>query len=78
MRLCQLAANVTLIETEKGSSILFSYETPVAVSGTFGGKFRRTKVGSSPSRTTAKHLSQHARGYEPVDDTEFRTLLEEA
>lgn len=78
MTLTKLGSNVTLIETPNGSRILFSYSTAVALEVRQNGRRRCVRVDAAPSRTTAKHLGQHADGFERVDDAEFVRLLEEA
>lgn len=58
MRIKQIASNMTELETKDGTSVLFSYETPVA-GWDDKGAFRTDKYWST---TTTRHISKYLDG----------------
>ena len=63
MRIEPIKANMTAIIFEDGSSVLFSYETPVACCKDY--KFYKTS--KKWSRTTTRHINQWIEGC-PVEE----------
>ena len=63
MKLEQLGSNMTAIHGEN-STVLFSYETPVASFGPLGGMRSETYMaGGGKSVTTEKHITKFFRRY---------------
>ena len=60
MNLNPIRANMTELELDGGTRVLFSYETPVAVFLVGTGIIKTTKKWS---RTTSRHISQWAKEY---------------
>lgn len=60
MRLKKLGSNQTLLITNHGAEILYSYETPVAgFSPDLGGYFKNSE---NYSQTTSKHVNSYLKG----------------
>jgi hypothetical protein len=59
MKLKQLGSNQTLLITNHGYEILYSYETPVAGYSPILGWFKTSK---KYSRTTNKHINKYLNG----------------
>jgi len=55
MKLRPLGSNKTEVELTDGTTVFFSYETPVALQDTHGNYFRTTDFWSV---TTSKHINQ--------------------
>tara|TARA_R100000306_G_C4369747_1_gene139381 strand:- start:830 stop:1081 length:252 start_codon:yes stop_codon:yes gene_type:complete len=55
MRLKRIQSNLTQVDFDNGSSVMFSYQTPVAGITKEG---TRVKTSTYYSRTTNKHISQ--------------------
>jgi hypothetical protein len=55
MKLKQLGSNKTEVEFTDGTTVFFSYETPVALQDTHGNYFRTEEFWSV---TTSKHINQ--------------------
>ena len=60
MRIKQIASNMTELETKDGTSVLFSYETPVA-GWDDKGAFRTDEYWS---KTTTRHINKYLNGIE--------------
>ena len=58
MNLNPIRQNMTELELENGTKILFSYKTPVAALVNESGTFHQYKTDKKLSRTTSKHISQ--------------------
>ena len=72
MKLQTLGSNQTVLNREDGSSILFSYNTPVACRGPVG--CYRTEV--KHSKTTERHLNAwYAKGFETRPQSFFDGLI---
>ena len=73
MKLEQLGSNMTAIHGEN-STVLFSYETPVASHGPLGGMRSETYMtGGGKSVTTEKHITKFFREY-GVEKKEVRVV----
>lgn len=78
MELKRTGPNTTIIETNDGSRIFFSYSEPVAVFRADTGKYIRTNKFFSV--TTSKHINQFLAGSaaEAVDHAELLKFSKEA
>ncbi|MGA1049236.1 MAG: hypothetical protein ACO3UU_14615 [Minisyncoccia bacterium] len=61
MKLIKLGNNETLLQTNHGYEILYSYETPVAGYSPLLGHFKTTEHYSA---TTTKHINKYLKGNE--------------
>jgi hypothetical protein len=64
MRIEPIKSNMTVLVFEDGSSVLFSYETPVAACKNY--QFYKTKT--KWSRTTSRHINQWLEGCSAIEE----------
>ena len=76
MRVKNHGSNQTIVE-DKGCSVLYSYETPVAL--IVGSDNRAYKTDRKWSVTTSKHINQwlRAEGFDPKCETEVTLVPQE-
>ena len=61
MKLTPIASNMTVLELDNGTEILFSYSTPVAGNNNLSGFFVTEE---NYSRTTTKHINRYLSQYD--------------
>tara|TARA_B100001964_G_scaffold7932_1_gene8550 strand:- start:445 stop:708 length:264 start_codon:yes stop_codon:yes gene_type:complete len=61
MKLISIAHNMTVLELDNGTEILFSYSTPVAGNNNLSGFFVTDEL---YSRTTTKHINRYLSQYD--------------
>ena len=61
MKLINIAHNMTVLELDNGTEILFSYSTPVAGNNNLSGFFVTEE---NYSRTTTKHINRYLSQYD--------------
>ena len=61
MKLISIAHNMTVLELDNGTEILFSYSTPVAGNHNLSGFFVTDEL---YSRTTTKHINRYLSQYD--------------
>jgi hypothetical protein len=73
MRLQPIKANMTVLVFNDGSSVLFSYETPVAACKDY--QFYKTKT--MYSKTTTRHINQWLDGCSAIEQDQkfFNNLV---
>lgn len=64
MNIKQLSSNQTLLTTNHGYEILYSYETAVAGYSPLLGHFKTSKFYSN---TTSKHINKYLNGVKPLE-----------